>query len=63
MDDGDKRTQHDGDRAAVKMISRAVRPGHPGREFTTGTESTEVAMDPIMGGPGRAALAPMAPPG
>lgn len=63
IEDGDTRTQPEGDLAAVRRTSRAVRMAKPGRAFTIGTESTVVAIAPIVCTLSVAAVAPMAPPG
>lgn len=63
IEDGDTRTQPEGDLAAVRRTSRAVRMERPGRAFTIGTESTVTAIAPIVCNLCVAALAPIAPPG
>lgn len=64
IEDGDTRTQPDGDLAAVRRTSRAVRMEKPGRALTVGTESTVIAIEPMVCAFFCvAALAPIAPPG
>lgn len=63
IEDGDTRTQPDGDLAAVRRTSRAVRMEKPGRALMIGTESTVIAIAPMVCAFCVAALAPMAPPG
>ena len=63
IEDEDTRTQPEGDLAAIRRTSRAVRMENPGRAFTIGTDSTVIAIAPIVCNLCVAALAPMAPPG
>lgn len=61
MVQGERRTQPEGEEAAVRRTSRAVVVGGE-RGWAMGTSATRVAMSDIRVGTA-AAVAPMAPPG
>ncbi len=57
------RTQPEEDLAAMRSISSAVRIWEPGWACAIGTDSTVVAIAPIVCSPCVETLAPIAPPG